>query len=310
MVKSMTRFKRILSAVLCFAAVLSCLCLPAAANTGLDITKTVTLTIKHKYQLKDVSFSVYRIAELKADGSLKALKPFEEYVQKILATDSKTEWANTANKLDMNTETLSKASGKTGTTDSKGVAVITGLKPGLYLIGSTRVAQSGKVYVTAASLVTLPQLGDQGWNYDARVNAKADSWPERMDLKVVKVWRDTCHPERRPKSITIYLMRDGVRYDTVELPRNGKWEYTWKNLDMSHTWTVAEDRPSGYRDPDISYKNGVFTVTNTCNRPGAHNHNRLPQTGQLWWPVPVLLAAGLVLVIIGLVRRREDAYED
>ena len=37
---------------------------------------------------------------------------------------------------------------------------------------------------------------------------------------------------------------------------------------------------------------------------------KLPQTGQPWWPVPVLLAAGLVLVIIGLVRRRGDDYEE
>ena len=35
----------------------------------------------------------------------------------------------------------------------------------------------------------------------------------------------------------------------------------------------------------------------------------LPQTGQLWWPVPVLVWAGLVLIILGLVRRRSDDYE-
>ena len=30
----------------------------------------------------------------------------------------------------------------------------------------------------------------------------------------------------------------------------------------------------------------------------------LPQTGQLWWPVPLLICAGLLFVIVGLVRRR------
>jgi len=33
----------------------------------------------------------------------------------------------------------------------------------------------------------------------------------------------------------------------------------------------------------------------------------LPQTGQLWWPVPVLAAAGLFCLVLGLLRRREDA---
>lgn len=34
---------------------------------------------------------------------------------------------------------------------------------------------------------------------------------------------------------------------------------------------------------------------------------RLPQTGMLWWPVPVLALAGLLAVIIGINARRRDA---
>jgi len=34
--------------------------------------------------------------------------------------------------------------------------------------------------------------------------------------------------------------------------------------------------------------------------------NKLPQTGQLWWPVPVLLSAGLLLLLIGVVRRKRS----
>lgn len=38
----------------------------------------------------------------------------------------------------------------------------------------------------------------------------------------------------------------------------------------------------------------------------------LPQTGQLWWPIPVLVFSGLVLIIIGLLRRRtfENAQQE
>ena len=38
---------------------------------------------------------------------------------------------------------------------------------------------------------------------------------------------------------------------------------------------------------------------------GGSTGSRLPQTGQLWWPVPVLIAAGLVLIVFGLIRRRK-----
>ena len=37
---------------------------------------------------------------------------------------------------------------------------------------------------------------------------------------------------------------------------------------------------------------------------------KLPQTGQLWWPVPVLACAGLGCIAVGLLRRREDRNED
>lgn len=37
--------------------------------------------------------------------------------------------------------------------------------------------------------------------------------------------------------------------------------------------------------------------------------DNLPQTGQLWWPVPVLLCAGLACIVVGLIRRRRTPDE-
>lgn len=54
--------------------------------------------------------------------------------------------------------------------------------------------------------------------------------------------------------------------------------------------------------PDNPPPTGPTTPTDpTPPKPGKPT---LPQTGQLWWPVPVLTAAGLLLVIAGLLRRR------
>ena len=38
---------------------------------------------------------------------------------------------------------------------------------------------------------------------------------------------------------------------------------------------------------------------------GGGGGGRLPQTGQLWWPVPILVLAGIVLVLAGIVLRRK-----
>ena len=36
---------------------------------------------------------------------------------------------------------------------------------------------------------------------------------------------------------------------------------------------------------------------------------KLPQTGQLWWPVPILISAGLLCITAGLLRRRGNRNE-
>lgn len=38
--------------------------------------------------------------------------------------------------------------------------------------------------------------------------------------------------------------------------------------------------------------------------------DRLPQTGQLWWPVPILAVAGMLLILLGLIRHRRGAWDE
>ena len=64
---------------------------------------------------------------------------------------------------------------------------------------------------------------------------------------------------------------------------------------------------------EVSKEGITFVVTNTYvdDVPEEQNPTNtpkptLPQTGQLWWPVPVLLCAGLLLLIVGLVRSRRS----
>ena len=47
------------------------------------------------------------------------------------------------------------------------------------------------------------------------------------------------------------------------------------------------------------------TPTPTPGNPPSTSKKVLPQTGQLWWPVPVLCAAGLALVIGGFMLKRK-----
>lgn len=60
------------------------------------------------------------------------------------------------------------------------------------------------------------------------------------------------------------------------------------------------------RQPDETTEPEDTTDPDKPGKPGG----KLPQTGQLWWPVPVLLFLGCALVLLGLFRRRGNCHEE
>ena len=110
------------------------------------------------------------------------------------------------------------------------------------------------------------------------------------------------------------LLRDGRVYDTVTLSEENNWRYTWTGLDEDFTWRVVEaEVPEGYT-VSVQREGITFVLTNThlsctpsdppLDRPSGNSGNKLPQTGSLWWPVPLLLCGGILLLILGWGRRR------
>ena len=115
------------------------------------------------------------------------------------------------------------------------------------------------------------------------------------------------------------LLKDGEVFDTVTLSAANDWRYTWDELDESFKWTVAEKELEDYTVL-VTREGTTFVVTNTYDEgtpenpaqpenPGKPGNPALPQTGQLWWPVPILVAGGLLLIVIGVLRRRGNTHE-
>jgi hypothetical protein len=87
----------------------------------------------------------------------------------------------------------------------------------------------------------------------------------------------------------------------VVLDEACEWKHAWMDLDGGHTYTVREKTELDKYKTAIHQDGNSFVITNT--------YSVIPQTGQLWWPVPTLLAAGLLMILIGLLRRRGMGYE-
>lgn len=109
---------------------------------------------------------------------------------------------------------------------------------------------------------------------------------ENLTLGVYLVaQKDTVEGQKaiNPFLVTIPLHQDGVlAYDVDASPKVG-----------TKPVTPPGTNPPGRTPPG-------------SNPPGSNPPSRLPQTGQLWWPVPVLAGAGALFFVIGLVRRRND----
>ena len=219
-----------------------------------------------------------------------------------------------------------------GKTDENGRLTFSGLEPGLYLVTGEKHTTGGVTYTPEPFLVSLPGLdGKDNWVYDVTADPKYGQEKEpggnpdggTVRRKVLKVWEDD-GTEARPESVTVQLLRNGEVYDTVTLSEENGWSHTWTGLDKDDTWQVVEaDVPDGYT-VTVTREGITFVVTNTRSKdnpdepePGeeipeepAPQGPALPQTGTLWWLVPLLACGGMALFLMGWARRRSEGRDE
>lgn len=306
-----------------FAALALCLAItvllvPATvlAAGSIDLSHAHSLTVTAVYNKKPLSgmqFDAYLISNVDECGELTVTECYQKHADDLdIRGKNDGSWQNMAQTLarEILLDNNLKPS-RSAVTDADGVAAFTDIPMGLYLVLGRTMEREGYVYSTSPFFIVLPEqdLSSNTWNYHVVASAKPGQEPVRADYQVIKVWEDDCHKNRRPKSISISLICDGEVYDTITLPYNGAWSYTWENLDTNHQWTVTEKKQDGYQEPNVQQEGNTFIVRNTCSTPPKQGKPTLPQTGQLWWPVPVLFASGLLFVVIGLLRRRGSRHE-
>ena len=336
----MKRIRRMTAALLSVLAVCLLLPLQALAAGSIDLNQDVSLTISYQdgnTPLVGAEFNIFLVATVDEYGELTTTKDFAQFHVNIRGKDDEA-WRTLASTLEgyvLRDDISPTDSGRTNAEGSVSFPT-TGndLKAGLYLVLGYRHTQNGYRYDPAPFMVMLPGLDKENniWVYDVTVNAKFDSSlisgnpdDHTIDRKVLKVWADDGHEKDRPKEVIVQLLRDGKVYDTVTLNAANNWRHTWAELDDRYTWVIVEKEVAGYT-VEVTREGITFVVTNTYSEdipgepapiapttpdePATPAEPALPQTGQLWWPVPVLVSAGLLFVVIGLVRRRGTVDEE
>lgn len=175
--------------------------------------------------------------------------------------------------------------------DKTGTVSFTKLKAGLYLVaqtGSVKEFTDFKPY-----MVYLPTAGEKQWHYEVgampKVDREKENKPQTIRINVRKVWND--NGVGRPESITVELLNGSEAVSQAVLSEQNGWQYSWQALAGTGQWSVREvNVPPGYT---VTYtgEGTSFVINNT---------QKLIQTGQLQWPIPVLAGLGLLLITAGI----------
>ncbi len=290
--------KRSLGGLLCLLFALL-LALPAAAAGD------ASLTVLHGRE--GVRFDVYQAA-VPGSGGWQLTGAFAGYSVEVPGSDSPAaDWRAAAETLAAYAAQDGLTPDASGTIDG-GQAVFDGLAEGLYLVVGQRTQQDGVIYTPAPVLVAV------GGSTSVEIKTESETLPpEEVEYSLVKVWAGGQSAE----SVTVQLLRDGQPDRLVTLSEANGWRYSWTS-EPGVQWQAAEqDVPEGFL-VSVDREGNTFTVTNTWQSveepappdTSASGEGTLPQTGQLWWPVPVLLCAGAALLIADRVRARRKGRRD
>lgn len=345
--------KRFFAVLLCMLTICMILPMQAFAAGVIDLDRDVHLTLSCQHEgtlLSGAKFDLHLVATVDRYGRFTVTDEFSQFNVDIKGKNDEA-WRKLASALEgfvLRDKIKPRDSGKT---DSEGILSFpTGdqtLTPGLYLVVGYRHTQDGYYYDAAPFMVMLPGADHEknDWAYDVTANVKFEptkkpsgsgdsGGSDTINRKVLKVWEDEGHEDKRPNEIIVQLLRDGDVYDTVTLNAKNNWRHTWTGLDNKYKWTVVEKELEHY-SVGLTREGTTFVLTNTYTEvipdeptpgnpaPGADTPDdptptspgdpgspaqpsepKLPQTGQLWWPVPILVTAGMLCIVIGLIRRR------
>lgn len=258
------------------------------------------------------TYSLYRIANYSEFGEFTLLEPFSNYSIKLDNLDNEG-WRELASTLSGYIERDNLQPFDIKQTDNKGFLKWENIAKGLYLIVGETIKDNQYIYTPMPVLITVPNLGVDGeWCYQPVVRPKYKKSlienNKKVERTVIKIWDDKENEQYRPKAIEVQLLKDGQIYDTVTLDEKNNWEYSWKNLSTQFQWNVIEKKvPNNYTVTSIQ-ENNDFIITNTYHKKNIDisdedknlNQEKLPFTGQVWWPVPLFIGIGLLFIVYGM----------
>jgi len=305
----MKKSMKYIAGILVCITVMMLLASTAYAYPALNTEEECTLTINYSYDetaLPDVEFYLYKVASADKNCHMTLVDKLSKYDIKVEYNEQK-DWDNSAEKL---MESIKKDGLKpdyTGTTDKDGKTKLGHLTPGLYFFYGESTIVGEKECSPQYAIVMVPEFDEETseWGCEVNVFPKCGI-TDYEPYKVIVKWDDG-DSKQRPKQVKPSILDGKTTYNEPTLNADNKWTYTWDVLledEADHTWTVNEEKVSGYT-ATVERKGRTFTITYKPDE-----EKKLPQTGLLWWPVPVLACTGLTFILAGTICKKARKNEE
>ena len=305
--------KRSFAIALLVCLILGHTCNAHAAGQNFDTVQKAKLTIA--YEFPQIPFEIYKIADVSETVQFTWTEDFADNKVYLEGMESAV-WKKAAQALNAYVVSKGIKPDAQKVTDEEGNVCFENVETGLYLVMARSHELDGRNYEVMPVLIMLPSYTLDGkWNYELTVEAKYESveiTPAPVSVSVVKLWKDEANQSARPSEIKVCLYEDGVLREEVRLNAFNGWSYRWDNLDAASQWRVIEKNVPEHYQMQIEKEGNIFAITNVYvqpEEPSEEVKDKLPQTGQLWWPVPIVGCVGILLLICG-VRRERRYYEE
>ncbi len=344
--KRITALFCVMAALLCISAVmLSRVCTASAADGQ---GKLAVWCVRDDDIVSEMHWQIYRVGyrtdrDYVFEGDFKDYRPtLGDRTKPMLEWDAETvaDAGETLKRIIIADKVPSIAE---GVTDSKGCVTFSGLADGLYLVCGDILRKENTIYIPSA--IFLEMNGDDAAVLNAypKIVLRTMS-SETVSYSVRKVWQnDEDQPQKRSTAITVERYCDNELYDEFVLSDENDWTYKWTDSE-GHQWfvhekAVPEDYTVVYKDNTTQFliintyegdKQTVTTTTTVTTAGGTVSTEtsrtqttvsstaktvtttggKIPQTGQLWWPVLPLACGGVLMTGLGLRLRRKDSDED
>ncbi len=314
-----SKILKLISVTIC-AFMLLMIPVQSFAQMGVD-EGALTVVFRHEeIPIAGVNFRIYHIGQPSENGYTLTNK-FSGYSVYLndLDSDGLNELASTVSAYVVRDSVAPDAEGQT---NIYGSYKFDSLPLGIYLVMGDNYTEENITYVPKPFIVVVPSADSDGNPmYELSAEPKYDMWdedtesPAITERRALKIWKDSEYPDKRPQQIVVQLLCDGELYDEAVLNEANNWAYTWSDLEENHVWLLAEKSvPTDYT-VSVAQHEVTFTITNTFrgdipkepqnpDKSKGTPDTSLPKTGQLWWPVPVLLAAGIILSVAGILFKR------